>query len=60
VRPSILTAVTTSRANDIAHPPHLRSVRCRETGRNYVLKPDTTPGTYRIHTPFGRLILGLR
>jgi hypothetical protein len=50
VRPSILTAVTTSRASDIAYPPHPRSVRCRETGRNYVLKPDTAGGTVEIHS----------
>jgi hypothetical protein len=24
------------------------------------VKPDTTPGTHRIHTPFGGLVLGLR
>jgi hypothetical protein len=45
VRPSILTAVTTSLASDIADPFCLRSARCPETGRNYVVKPDTSPGT---------------
>ena len=37
--------MTTSRANDIAQPPQMRSVRCRETARNYLVKPDTPPPT---------------
>jgi hypothetical protein len=36
--------VTTSRANDIRHPPDLRRQRCGETPVNYVLKPDTARG----------------
>src|SRR2546425_12994572 len=44
-RPSNLTAATTNRANDIAHPLDLRCKRCRETGVHYVLKPDTAGGT---------------
>jgi hypothetical protein len=45
VRPSSLTAVTTSLANDMDQPPVMRSVRCRETDRNYLPKPDTPPPT---------------
>jgi hypothetical protein len=47
LRPSILTAVTTSLASDISDPLVLRSARCRETWRNYVVKPDTAGGTGR-------------
>jgi hypothetical protein len=34
-----------SRASDIPHPHDLRCERCRETGVNYVLEPDTAGGT---------------
>jgi hypothetical protein len=33
--------VTTSLASDIPDPFRLRSERCRETGRNYVVNSDT-------------------
>lgn len=51
VRPSILTEVTTSCANDIACPFRLEQARGRETGRNYVVKPDTAGGTDRCVVP---------
>src|SRR5687767_15611929 len=55
VRPSSLTAVTTSRASDIAHPPRLRCERCPETGVNYVVEPDTPSDTNHTYTAQIRL-----
>jgi hypothetical protein len=49
-RPSTRTAVTTSRASDIPHPHVLRCERCRETGGNYVVKPDTPSDTNWTYT----------
>jgi hypothetical protein len=44
-RASTRIAVTTNRASDIPHPHVLRCERCRETGENYVLEPDTLAPT---------------
>jgi hypothetical protein len=56
VRPSTVTAVTTTRASDIAPPPDLRCQRCLATPVNYVLKPDTSATAARTdghHVPIG-------
>jgi hypothetical protein len=60
VRPSTLTAVTTSLASDIADPFCLRSARCPETRRNYVVKPDTPPPTRHEIPAWGTLKGGYR
>jgi len=41
-RPSTLTDKITSSASDIGHLRKVRCQRCRGTGANYVVNPDTS------------------